>query len=161
MGSNTEKKPWTNLQNSFKNLSKEIKSVNFCYRKVGRVITKWGAIEKSPILLSQYWKQYYFKRVTKIISHFDGSNNIFADCSDLITTILTNAYKHVNFSGCFSSRAYSIFRGSEIFSSGAESWISYITKERPILASGLLYAQWEIFSSGAETNNFKFHLGHI
>ena len=49
MGSNTEKKPWTNLQNSYKNLSKEIKS-----DKVGRAITKWEAIEKSPILLSQY-----------------------------------------------------------------------------------------------------------
>ena len=32
------------------NRSKEIKSDNFCYRKVGRAITKWGAIEKSPIL---------------------------------------------------------------------------------------------------------------
>ena len=31
-------------------LSKEIKSDNFCYHIVGRVITKWGAIEKSPIL---------------------------------------------------------------------------------------------------------------
>ena len=38
------------------------------------------AIEKSPILLSQYWKNYHFERVTKIISYFDGSNNIFADC---------------------------------------------------------------------------------
>ena len=80
MGSNTEKKPWTNLQNSYKNLRKEIKSDNFCYRKVGRVITKWEAIEKSPILLSDYWKNFHFQRVTIIISHFDGSNNIFADC---------------------------------------------------------------------------------
>jgi hypothetical protein len=63
------------------NRSKEIKSDNFCYRKVGRAITKWGAIEKSPILLSQYWKIYHFLRVTKIISHFDDSNNIFVDCS--------------------------------------------------------------------------------
>ena len=47
MGSNTEKKPWTNLQKSRKNLSKEIKSDNFCYRKVGRAITKGGAIEES------------------------------------------------------------------------------------------------------------------
>ena len=39
-----------------KKLSKRIKSDNFCYRKVGRGITKWGAIEKSPILLSQHWK---------------------------------------------------------------------------------------------------------
>ena len=46
MGSNTDKKPWTNLKNSYKNLSKEIKSDNFCYCKVGRAITKWGAIEK-------------------------------------------------------------------------------------------------------------------
>ena len=53
MGSNTEKKPRTNLQNSYKNWSKEIKRDNYCYRKVGRSITKWGAIEKSPILLSQ------------------------------------------------------------------------------------------------------------
>ena len=57
---NTERKPWTNLQNSYKNWSKEIKSDNFCCRKVGRVITKWGAIEKSPILLSQYWQIYHF-----------------------------------------------------------------------------------------------------
>ena len=34
----------------YKNLSKEIKKNNFCYRKVGRAITKWGAIEKSPVL---------------------------------------------------------------------------------------------------------------
>ena len=27
--------------------------------KVGRAITKWGAIEKSQILLSQYWKNYF------------------------------------------------------------------------------------------------------
>ena len=59
----------------------EIKSDNFCCsRKVERAITNWGAIEKSPILQSQYWKNYHFKRVPKIISHFDGSNNIFADC---------------------------------------------------------------------------------
>ena len=81
MGSNTEKKPWTNLQNSYKKWSKEIKSDNFCYRKVGRAITKWGAIQKSPILLSQYGKNYHFRRVTKIILHFDGSNNISADCT--------------------------------------------------------------------------------
>ena len=52
MGSNTEKKPWTNLQNSYKNWSKEIKSDNFCYRKVGRAISKLGAIEKSLILVA-------------------------------------------------------------------------------------------------------------
>ena len=41
-------------------LKQEIKSDNFCYRKVGRAITNCGAIEKSPILLSQYWKNYHF-----------------------------------------------------------------------------------------------------
>ena len=30
------------------------------YRKVGRAITKWGAIEKSSILLTQYWNNYNF-----------------------------------------------------------------------------------------------------
>ena len=55
MGSNTEKKPWNNLQNLYKKINKEVKSDNFCYRKVGRAITKWGAIEKSLILLSQYY----------------------------------------------------------------------------------------------------------
>ena len=49
MGSNTEKRPWTNPQNLYKILSKEIKSNNFCYRKDGRVVTKWGAIEKCPM----------------------------------------------------------------------------------------------------------------
>ena len=79
MGSNAEKKPWTNLQNAYKNWSKEIKSDNFYYHKVGRAITLWGAIEKSPILLSQYCKNYHFLKITKIISHFDGSNTIFVD----------------------------------------------------------------------------------
>ena len=50
----------TGISKSYKNLSKEIKIYNFCYRKVGRAITKWGAIEKSPILLSQYWKIDHF-----------------------------------------------------------------------------------------------------
>ena len=44
MGSKTEKNSRTNVQNSYKDLIKEIKSDNFCYRKVGRAITKWGAI---------------------------------------------------------------------------------------------------------------------
>ena len=49
------------------NLSKEIKSDNFCYHKVARVITKWGAIEKSAILLSHYWKNYLFKGKQKLL----------------------------------------------------------------------------------------------
>ena len=71
MGSNT-----ANLQNSYKNLRKEIKTDNFCYRKVGKANTKWGAIEKSPIL--RY--QLQILKGNKIISYFDGSNNSFADC---------------------------------------------------------------------------------
>ena len=51
------------------NWSKEIKSDNFCYRKVGRAITTWGSIEKSPILLSQYWKNSQFE-LTYPISPF-------------------------------------------------------------------------------------------
>ena len=47
MESNTEK----NLQNLYKNWDKEIKSDNFCCRKVGSAITKWEAIENK----SQYW----------------------------------------------------------------------------------------------------------
>ena len=39
--SHTEKKPWTNLKNSYKNWSNEIKSDKFCYHRR-------GAIEKSP-----------------------------------------------------------------------------------------------------------------
>ena len=62
-------------------MKQNIKSDNFCYRKIGRAITKRGAIEKSPLFLSQYWKKYHFLMVAKIISHFDGSNNIFADCT--------------------------------------------------------------------------------
>ena len=43
------------------------------------VLTLQGAIEKSLILLSQYWKIELFDG-TIIISYFGGSNNIFADC---------------------------------------------------------------------------------
>ena len=39
------------------------------------MITLQGAIEKSPILLSQYWKNERLDS-TIIISHFGGSNNI-------------------------------------------------------------------------------------
>ena len=62
MGSNTEKKQWTNLQNLYKKLSNEIKSDNFCYRTVVKSITIWGAIEKC-------------------------TNNIFADCITFLIKI--------------------------------------------------------------------------
>ena len=80
MGSNTEKKPWTNLQNPYRNWSKEIKSDNFCYRKVGRAITKSGAIEKSSILLSQYWIKEEFVP----ISHFNRRVNKNKSCQDFV-----------------------------------------------------------------------------
>ena len=43
-----------------------------------RVITLQGAMEESPILVSQYWKNQLLDG-TIIISYFDGSNNIFAE----------------------------------------------------------------------------------
>jgi hypothetical protein len=45
-----------------------------------RVITLQGAIEKSQILLLQYWNNEWLDG-TIIISYFGGSNNIFADCT--------------------------------------------------------------------------------
>jgi len=45
-----------------------------------RVINLQGAIEKGPILLSQYWKNEWLDG-NIIISYFDGTNNIFADCT--------------------------------------------------------------------------------
>ena len=44
-----------------------------------RVTTLQGAIEKSPILLSQYWKNECLDG-TIIISYFGCSNNILVDC---------------------------------------------------------------------------------
>ena len=43
------------------NLSKEIKSDNFCFRKVGRAINKWGAIEKSNIPIAILEKLPFLK----------------------------------------------------------------------------------------------------
>ena len=47
-------------------------------RNVGRAITKWGAIEKIPTLITHYWK---IDSESKIISHFGGTNNIFFGCN--------------------------------------------------------------------------------
>ena len=41
-------------ENDKKKIMQIFKSDNFWYSKVGRAIPKWGAIKKSPILLSQY-----------------------------------------------------------------------------------------------------------
>ena len=48
-----------------------------------RVITLQGAIEKSQIFLSQYWKNERLDG-TIIISYFGGSDNIFADCNSIL-----------------------------------------------------------------------------
>ena len=57
-----------------------------------RVITLQGAIEKSPILLSQYWKNELLDG-TIIISYFGCSNNIFADCNLDAWNLGTQDYK--------------------------------------------------------------------
>ena len=44
------------------------------------MITLQGAIEKSPILLSQYWKIEWLDG-NIIISYFGDNNNFFADCN--------------------------------------------------------------------------------
>ena len=49
MGSNTEK-AMNQSAKLIQKLKQRDQSDNFSYRKVGRAITKWGAIEKSPIL---------------------------------------------------------------------------------------------------------------
>ena len=61
--------------------SKEKKYDNFFYRKVGRLKTLCGAIVKSPILLSWYWKNIQFIRAPKIISQFWCTNIILFDCN--------------------------------------------------------------------------------
>ena len=81
MGSNTEKKSWTNLQNLHKNWSKENKSDNFCYWKVGRAITKWGA------KVSRILKNIDFDNIPKSIFNFGGTNNNFIDCTFQIIII--------------------------------------------------------------------------
>ena len=60
---------------------KKEKEINKCtnHYKVRRSITKWGAIEKSPILPSQYWEKKQFFSAPKIISYFGGTNNIPID----------------------------------------------------------------------------------
>ena len=43
-----------------------------------RAITLQGALEKSPILLLQHWKNEYIESNIFIL-HFGGTNNIFAN----------------------------------------------------------------------------------
>ena len=70
MGSNKEKK-------SLQKISIEVKSNNFCYCKVGRVITSWGAMVKTKILsvwikitIWMHWNYFVF----------GCTNNIFNSC---------------------------------------------------------------------------------
>ena len=65
MESNTEEKSWKNLKNG--------------YKKKQRGYNEMGSIEKSPILRKQYWNNYYFDRVPKIIPLFDVTNTIFVN----------------------------------------------------------------------------------
>ena len=44
-------------------LKQRDKERQLCYRKDERAITKGGAIEKSPILLSQYWINEEFELI--------------------------------------------------------------------------------------------------
>ena len=68
MGSNTEKKPWTNLLNLYKNWSKEIKSDNFAIAK----LDKWRiwTYPISPFNINN--KQIYKDRRIDTV----GENNI-------------------------------------------------------------------------------------
>ena len=68
MECNTKKE--ANLQTRYKKLRKEVKSDISCYCKVGRAITKWGAIEKSLILsiLIGYQKLFQILRAPIIFS---------------------------------------------------------------------------------------------
>ena len=52
-----------------KNLSKDVKSDNFCYHEVGRAITKWGAIKKRQIM----WKKFISLKVNLKLFRFLGN----------------------------------------------------------------------------------------
>ena len=63
-----QKKAMNQSSKQILKIKKRVKSDNFCYRKVGGAITSWREIDKSPI--SQYWENYCFDRVPRIISYF-------------------------------------------------------------------------------------------
>ena len=82
-----------------------------------RVMNLQGAIEKSPILLSQYCKNKLLDS-NIIISYFGGSNIIFADCTlncsiercvaiGLTTQLLTNQY--IVILQLFNQRLHSVY----------------------------------------------------
>ena len=78
MESNSEKKPWINVQNWYKKSSKEDKSDNFNYRKVGSAITKSLSIEKSNFIVNQ-----------KLIRFF-GASIIFLSAVSVCPSIQTH-----------------------------------------------------------------------
>ena len=65
--------------NQNKKISKDIKTDNFCYRKVEE-ITKLGAKVKSLIMLLQQWKDEQLDISPKIILYFERTNIIFVQC---------------------------------------------------------------------------------
>ena len=55
---------------------------------------KWGAIEKSKILLSHYWR--ILDCAPKIVSYFWGNNNIFADCKCTNVKLIRQSLRGLN-----------------------------------------------------------------
>ena len=94
MESNSEKKPWINVQNWYKKSSKKDKSDNFSYRKVGSAITKSLAIEKSN-----------FHSKPKMNSLFGSINNICVCC------MCVRVFKHIIVCDQVSCRLYSLLLG--------------------------------------------------
>ena len=79
------------MQNNFWYLIKmlNLSILWFSHRKGDKVnkqrrlkaITLQGAIEKSPILLSKYWKIDPFDRVLQNVTNYWATNNVLADCN--------------------------------------------------------------------------------
>ena len=65
-----------------------------------RVLTLHWAIEKSPILLSQYWKNEWLDGTIIISSYFGGSNNIFADCMYIRVSQIAGVFQKMIFESC-------------------------------------------------------------
>ena len=59
-------------------IKQQVKSNNFCYCKVERAITNWGAREKSPILLLKYWKNVQIDCLSHKLFHILEAAIIFS-----------------------------------------------------------------------------------
>ena len=68
------------MNQSTKLIQKFKQKDNFCYRKVGRAKTEWGAIEEKYNIAIAILKKLPYLKGNKNYLHFDGSNNIFVDC---------------------------------------------------------------------------------